>query len=446
MRAFVKRNSQAILVAVVTATLVGTPSIARIIADYAKNADKVDGKHAVGAGASKSKRAGKLVATDKKGFLPRNILRRYRGVVVVAKSGGDFKKIQPAVDSITDATPNRRYLIWIAPGTYKEIVEMTDYIDLQGAGRRLVKIKCSCGQALNSSTHPMQGPLFGAEGEVRSLTLVNAGSTSISHGFDSDSNTILRDVTIDVSNAPQTVGVFSTGPTLELDDVDISTDGTQQSWAIRSTQGTDMSLRDVEADATGTEAGYGVELTDGSLTINDSDISGRGGTSQNYGIKSDNGILTVEDSHVSTSGDSPAASWGISRSFVGTPDPTPETVISNSKITAVGSSENYVGLGNFSVDATLSDVTIKAGAGDNNIGIFNGTTSFGPATNTLKVDHSRISTFGPPGATIANNSGWTSKIGATLLDGGAATGTGTFKCVAVYEESYSALNTPPTCP
>jgi len=39
------------------------------------NADKVDGFHAVGAGASRAKRAGKLVATNRNGLLPRNIVK-----------------------------------------------------------------------------------------------------------------------------------------------------------------------------------------------------------------------------------------------------------------------------------------------------------------------------------------------------------------------------------
>jgi hypothetical protein len=38
------------------------------------NADKVDGKHAVSAGASRARRAGKLVATNAQGYLPNNIL------------------------------------------------------------------------------------------------------------------------------------------------------------------------------------------------------------------------------------------------------------------------------------------------------------------------------------------------------------------------------------
>jgi len=43
---------------------------------YAHNSDRVDGRHAVGAGATSAGRAGKLVATNSAGFLPNNILRK----------------------------------------------------------------------------------------------------------------------------------------------------------------------------------------------------------------------------------------------------------------------------------------------------------------------------------------------------------------------------------
>ncbi|MGH2755273.1 MAG: hypothetical protein ACRDLB_12695 [Actinomycetota bacterium] len=63
----------AIVVAAVTA---GGPVIAGTIADFARNADKVDGRHAVGARASLETRAKKLVATNKNGRLPNNIIRK----------------------------------------------------------------------------------------------------------------------------------------------------------------------------------------------------------------------------------------------------------------------------------------------------------------------------------------------------------------------------------
>lgn len=55
--------------------LVGAPALGAMAFD-AMNAHKVDGKHAVGAGASVSKRAGKLVATDSSGHLPDDIIKR----------------------------------------------------------------------------------------------------------------------------------------------------------------------------------------------------------------------------------------------------------------------------------------------------------------------------------------------------------------------------------
>jgi hypothetical protein len=63
-----------VITAVVTAAVfAGGPSLAQAAFD-AVNSDKVDGKHAVGAGATPTKRAGKLVATNGDGLLPNDII------------------------------------------------------------------------------------------------------------------------------------------------------------------------------------------------------------------------------------------------------------------------------------------------------------------------------------------------------------------------------------
>lgn len=66
-----------VLVAMVTAAITaGAPAIAHgVHAAFAHNADKVDGKHAVGSGATTASRKGKLVATSPAtGRLPNNII------------------------------------------------------------------------------------------------------------------------------------------------------------------------------------------------------------------------------------------------------------------------------------------------------------------------------------------------------------------------------------
>src|SRR5918997_4118574 len=76
------RDTRTVLVAGVTAAvtaavMVAGPAVGAAVVRYARNAGKVDGKHAVGAGARRSARAGKLVATSKRtGRLPNNIIAK----------------------------------------------------------------------------------------------------------------------------------------------------------------------------------------------------------------------------------------------------------------------------------------------------------------------------------------------------------------------------------
>ena len=75
VRAALGRDMRTTLVAVVAASVVAGPSAAA--AAYVANADKVDGKHAVGSGASVAKRKGELVATNPiTGLLPNNIIAK----------------------------------------------------------------------------------------------------------------------------------------------------------------------------------------------------------------------------------------------------------------------------------------------------------------------------------------------------------------------------------
>jgi hypothetical protein len=80
VKRFLKDNAKIVLVAMVTAMVTaGAPAIAHGVqhALFAHNADKVDGKHAVGSGATVNSRKGKLVATSPTtGRLPNNIIAK----------------------------------------------------------------------------------------------------------------------------------------------------------------------------------------------------------------------------------------------------------------------------------------------------------------------------------------------------------------------------------
>jgi hypothetical protein len=98
----------------------------------------------------------------------------YGGVVVVAKSGGDFESVQSAIDSIADAGADNPYLVWIAPGVYSETVTTKPYVHLQGAGQATTIITSTVG---NPSWQPTQATLILTQAtSLRDLTVGN-GST-----------------------------------------------------------------------------------------------------------------------------------------------------------------------------------------------------------------------------------------------------------------------------
>jgi hypothetical protein len=97
----------------------------------------------------------------------------YAGVVVVAKSGGDFTQIQPAVDSILDASEENPYLVWVAPGLFEESVTLKPYVHLQGAGRETTIISSTVSSDVDP---PTQATVVLADGtSLRDLTVRNEG-------------------------------------------------------------------------------------------------------------------------------------------------------------------------------------------------------------------------------------------------------------------------------
>ncbi len=97
----------------------------------------------------------------------------YQNVIVVAKSGGDYTSIQTAINSISDASANNPYLVWIAPGVYTETVTMKPYVHLQGAGQEATIVT----SAASSSMPPTQATLVLTRYvSLRDLTVGNSGT------------------------------------------------------------------------------------------------------------------------------------------------------------------------------------------------------------------------------------------------------------------------------
>jgi len=97
-------------------------------------------------------------------------------VIWVADDGtGDFTTVQAALDSITDATATKPYLIRIAPGVYETATRITtkDHVDIEGSGQDITIIRCtSCSTAQNEDVRIAAVDLS-SRTEIRQLTIDN---------------------------------------------------------------------------------------------------------------------------------------------------------------------------------------------------------------------------------------------------------------------------------
>jgi len=96
---------------------------------------------------------------------------------------------------------------------------------------------------------------------------------------------------------------------------------------------------------------------------------------------------------------------------------------------------NGCGVYNSSSSPTIQNSAISASGGTSgNYGIYN---TAGSGTYTVTVNNSQV--MGSTN-TIRNDAEFTTRVGASKLEGGAVTGGGTFACVFTYNASHTALN------
>lgn len=72
--------------------------------------------------------------------------QKYANVIVVAKSGGDFTDPVSAMNSITDASVDNRYLVKIMPGVYNitgrdTALEAQSFVDIEGSGKDVTVLR-----------------------------------------------------------------------------------------------------------------------------------------------------------------------------------------------------------------------------------------------------------------------------------------------------------------
>jgi hypothetical protein len=147
--------------------------------------------------------------------------------------------------------------------------------------------------------------------------------------------------------------------------------------------------------------------------------------SNSYGIYNYSAYTTMTNVNVTAL--FATSNYGVYNQSGSSPIATP--TMTNVNVTAYGGGTSNYGVYNFGSSPIMTNITVTA-SGSNSYGVYN-------RSGTVKIDHSVIS---GDTNTIYNNSGSTTRVGSTKLDGGAVNNLGTLTCVASYNGNYAALN------
>ena len=272
----------------------------------------------------------------------------YAGVIVVAKSGGDYASVQTAIDSITDAAVDNAYLVWVAPGVYDEAVVMAPYVHLQGAGQGATVITRSDSSiTLRLAAHT----------SLRDLTVVNDSAffetyALLASSLDNVTGTLVANV--------QAHGLDSVG------------------WSHGCGlfgSGTSVTLMDVTAHAEGGDLNYALKMEDGAAAIlQGGSFTVSGGGTLNYAIYAHDAGTTLEASDTrAVAENTSGGSRGLYNSG---------TTTLRGGLYAAHGGHTVVGIDNEGSDATLvaESVTVEGlDGGSSSYGLYN----HGDASATL---------------------------------------------------------------
>jgi hypothetical protein len=335
---------------------------------------------------------------------------KYAQTVVVAQSGGDFTSVQAALDSITDASAGKHYLVWVGPGTYNERVQMKPFVDIEGAGELATRITVSVGGGFDAGSSVVSGA---SDAELRHLTVENTGGGGeyVMAIFNGSASPRLSNVTATASGGPDiNVGVNNAGSSPTMTDVTATASGGSAAFGVSNSGGSSPTMTDVTARGSGAPYNVGIVNAGSSPTMTDVTATASGGDNARGMENSTSSPKLTNVSATASGGSTENTDTGMLNSFHSSPT-IRESVISASGPASIGVWGQFP-------DDTTSLVTIE-------------NSEVKGAISTVKAE-----------------GGYKANVGASKLDGGAVSTVGAgsaVKCAGVHDENY-VFSTGPACP
>ncbi len=382
----------------------------------------------------------------------------YAGMVVVAKSGGDYTNPVDAMDEHVAwcGTPSEvnPCLVKIMPGVYEiggSRVNMVSFIDIEGSGENVTKIKGSA----SGQGPATRGVLSGSDNsEIRFLTVENLGGQTIAVAIRNNGvSPEIKNVTAIASGGSSSAshGVYNVSSSSIMDNVTAIASGSGGSnYGISNYSSSSITMNNVSATALGTgDFNYGIKNDSSSVTMNNVTVIASG-AHYNRGVDSRNSSsIEMMNMMVTVSG-------GGGTNYAVRNDNSSPTLM-NVTINASGGSNNNVGISNVnSSSPTLMNVKINVSGGNYAGGIF-GNNSITTVNNSF-IDASGAGTI--ESVTLINNA--SVKINNSVIRGNLNTdsSSNTFlgnsqfdglvvgflytKCAGMTDENYTFYSN--TCP
>ena len=183
-------------------------------------------------------------------------------VRTVAKSGGDFTSIQAALDSITDASSSKPYLVSVGPGTYPEQVTLEPYVTVRGAGRFATRI---VGHGGASATEESATVVGANNAELSDLEVECDGSGDIAAIgiYNSSASPRLERLTVRASNANANYAIVNISSGAAIADVGAFASGGGTTTGIQAVSSTVRVIRTIARASGAIGSGYGVAVFNG---------------------------------------------------------------------------------------------------------------------------------------------------------------------------------------
>jgi hypothetical protein len=292
-----------------------------------------------------------------------------RQVVWVAKSGGDFTTVQGALNSITDATSTKPYLIRIAPGVYFEQVTLKEHVALEGAGEGKTILYWTGANAEPFFADDSATVIGANNAELRLLTIQSVADTGRQVAtalWNFNTAPTLIHVTATASGGDgSNYGVFNNSASPTMDNVTATASGGPLNYGVYN-QNSSLRMTNVTATASGgSNTNYGVYSASSSLRMHNVTATASDGTFSNYGVYNTSASPTMDTVTATASGGS--FSYGVYNDSDSSPAMTNVTAIASEGDDNYGVYNNN----NTSSSPTMDNVTATASGGDDNYGVYN---------------------------------------------------------------------------